>query len=99
MMVEIRHLATVDEIEAVELHCKNPDCSGVVRLDLLPGCLDNEQRCPRCKSIWWHSSQTMGENPLYGLLFQFMKYRAIPKDQLPGPTITIVLPGEPDRKT
>ena len=52
MIVETRRIVPVEEIRSIELNCPKHDCSGVLRIDLRPGCINTEEQCPRCRRTW-----------------------------------------------
>ena len=51
--IDRRQIATLDEIRSIELHCPKRGCGGILAIDLRPGCIDDEEQCPRCKRTWW----------------------------------------------
>ena len=57
MILETRQLATVDEIQAIELKCRKHDCGGILRIDLKLGSISTDEQCPRCKRTWWTPNQ------------------------------------------
>ena len=91
--VEVRYLASVDDIQAVEIACQQPECKGLLRLDLGPGCVNNSQQCPRCGVCWWpHSDDPF---PVPRLLLALMHHRANGRSTTPNvspPHITFVFP-------
>ena len=52
MITETRHLATVDEIKAIELKCRKHGCGGILRIDLKPESISTDEQRPRCKRTW-----------------------------------------------
>ena len=52
MILKTRQLATVDEIEEIELKCRKHGCGGILRIDLKPGSINSDEQCPRCKRTW-----------------------------------------------
>ena len=84
MMVEIRHLARLEELQAVELVCTKHGCGGVLRVDLRIGSLADNQYCPRCQSLWWMPDRV---SHVYRILVTLADHRnGTTKGDLPGPT-------------
>ena len=105
MVREIRHLADVNEIQAIELRCPKPKCVGMLRIDPTdPGALSEEQDCPRCGAAWWSG---ISPSPVYRALAALLDLRCgTLKGATPSPTtqdvqarfytpsIVLVLPAE-----
>ena len=53
MILEVRQLAGVEDIIAVELVCQNENCGGTLLIDHKRNGLHTHQTCPRCSEVWW----------------------------------------------
>ena len=95
MIVETRQLVTVDEIQAIELNCRKHGCGGILRIDLRPDGLDNEEQCPRCKRTWWTPDRP---GTVFELLRALINNRHIPNETPNIPNITMILPNPASNK-
>ena len=85
--METRQLATIDEIEAIELKCRKHGCGGILRIDLKPGSISTDEQCPRCKRTWWTPNQ---QHTALQLLKALTNNRC---DEEPdSPIVTLILP-------
>ena len=53
MILEVRQLAGVEDLIAVELVCRNPLCDGNMRFSLKRNGLHEDESCPSCGELWW----------------------------------------------
>lgn len=73
--MEVRYLASVDEVEAAELRCSKQGCSGTVRFDLAGDgdIYHSGSACPRCRTHWASELDASEVNALIAALRRFMK--------------------------
>ena len=91
MILETRQLATVDEIEEIELKCRKHGCGGILRIDLKPGSINSDEQCPRCKRTWWTPSQ---QGTALHLLNALTNNRH--DEDADSPIVTLLLPSPAD---
>ena len=93
MILETRQLATVDEIEAIELKCRKHGCGGILRIDLKPGSISGDEQRPRCKRTWWTPSQQ-------GTVLQLLNALTNNRYDEDGdsPIVTLILPSPTDER-
>ncbi len=53
MILEVRQLADVEDLIAVELVCQNPRCDGNMRISLKRNGFHDHEDCPSCGELWW----------------------------------------------
>ena len=94
MILETRQIATIDEIQAIELKCPKHGCGGTLQIDLRPGCIDTEEQCPRCKRTWWTPSKPSTTLELVKTLSEM---RHGQQNDPYGPIVRLVLP-EPETR-
>jgi len=92
MIIETRQIATVDEIRAIELKCPKHGCGGLLEIDLRPGCISDEEHCPRCKRTWWTPTKS---TPTLELVKALTDMRHGQHANPGGPIVRLVLP-EPE---
>ena len=99
--MEVRQLAAVEDIQAVELECR---CGRVVRIDRATTLNDTEV-CPGCEQLWWGPHVRSNVYRLLVVLFDFKEgtFHLQPPNpeterhvQNP-PHVRLVLPGRLDR--
>ncbi len=101
--METRQLAGIGDIQAVELECSKPFCTGTIRVDLEHNGLPAGQKCPVCERVWW---EPKARSNTYRLLMVLMDTRrGTIKGKKPTeterwtdnpPLVRLVLPGRLD---
>ena len=70
----VRYLASVDDIEAVELRCSKTGCAGALRIDITSAHgLYGESTCPRCHDRWTSNTVESDEFALLAALCRYLK--------------------------
>jgi hypothetical protein len=72
--MDIRYLAHVDDIEAVELRCSKTGCAGTLRIDVTSDHgLYGHRVCPRCHVRWASDAVDGEEFALLAVLCRYLK--------------------------
>ena len=101
--MEVRQLAGIEDIQAVELECR---CGRVVRIDRSSTLHDNES-CPGCGQLWWGPHVRSNIYRLLVVLCDFKEgtFHLQPLDPdaqrhfVQPPRVRLVLPGRLDDDT
>ena len=64
MIMEVRHVATVRDLMAIELECSKSQCRHKVTINL-NGAINDTMECPGCGEVWWRKEIPSNE---YNLL-------------------------------
>lgn len=99
--MDVRYLASVDDIEAVELRCSKPGCAGTLRIDVTSDHgLYGEHVCPRCRARWTSGAVDSDEFALLAVLCRYLKRERGPRSEpsvhgtveVVQPAVVLVLP-------
>ena len=95
MTIETRIIASIDEIQHIEISCSETDCTGRLFVDLNEK-IKSEQKCPQCNHYLWASEPTpkRPKPTVYALLSALVAQR-LRISVAPGadPGIGLIFPG------
>ena len=98
MHLEIHQIATVDDIQAIELECTKTACGGLVRIKVDRFVTQDHMTCPNCSEVWWHAHAPSNERGLVEAILGKLhnQHRSNPPASAGvknPPRVRLVLPG------
>ena len=98
MHLEIHQIATVEDIEAIDLECANSGCKGSFRIGVDRFVTRDQMNCPNCGEVWWHAHAPSNERMLIEAILGRLhnSHRTNPPDEVRvknPPRVRLVLPG------